>query len=423
MTMRFARAALTACLLGTAALAAVTVSTAPAVAAKPTGPGVSAPVGKLLQQAAPLLATDPKAAMDLIKQAQALPDPKPFDTYKINEFLGQAAIKLNDHATAATAYEAMAESPSLADVTPDERAQTLRIAALLANEVKHYDKGIKYALAFNALGGAPDPLILTSLAEAYYFTNDFADADATAQKVIDATPAGQAPDRNAIEILLESKLKAKKQDEAIAVLEKMVTYYDDPDYWNEIIENSTAVRGIKDTELLHIYRLRLVTHAKGHPDDYTLSAQLALSLSYPVEALAIADASDGGVKQVGQLADLRGKAAKDRSIVGQFDALAKKSPTGELSVKLAETYYGYGNYAQAEDAARAAIAKGGAKTDVNEANMVLGEALLAEGKTADAVAAFNALKNPSPGYARAQHLWLLYANRKYASAEPAPAAH
>ena len=32
------------------------------------------------------------------------------------------------------------------------------------------------------------------------------------------------------------------------------------------------------------------------------------------------------------------------------------------------------------------------------------------------VAAFNAVSNPSPGWAKAQHLWLLYANRAYATA-------
>ena len=90
-------------------------------------------------------------ALVLIKQAQALPDQTPFDTYKINEFLGNAAIKLNDHVTAEAAFSTMADSPALADVTPEEKANALRIAALLATEQKHYANGIKYATAFAAL--------------------------------------------------------------------------------------------------------------------------------------------------------------------------------------------------------------------------------------------------------------------------------
>ena len=98
----------------------------------------------------------------MVKQAQALPDQTPTDTYKINEFLGNIYVHENDHVNAEIAYIAMAESPALADAPPDEHANTLRIAALLAVEQKHYDQGIKYAQAFLALG------ILTVLSSAVF---------------------------------------------------------------------------------------------------------------------------------------------------------------------------------------------------------------------------------------------------------------
>ena len=97
-----------------------------------------------------------------------------------------------------------------------------------------------------------------------------------------------------------------------------------------------------------------------------------------------------------------------------------KSPNGELDVKLAETLYGYGRYADAVTAARRGLGKGGAKTDANEANMVIGMSLAMQGNNTDALAAFDSIKNGSPSVMRAQHLWSLYAGRKYATA---PAAH
>ena len=426
MSKRIVRAAFVACLLGSAI--ALTAPLSPAfAAAKPTGPTVSAPVGKLLQPASKLMeANDYAGALVLIKQAQALPDQTPFDTYKINEFLGNAYIKLSDHVNADIAFEAMADSPALADVPAEERPNTIRIAALLATEQKHYDKGIKYGLAFNALGGAPDTTVLTSMSEAYYYTNDFANAEAMAQKVIAATPAGTAPSRSAMEVLFGAQLKAKKQDAAMATLEQIVTFYDDPDEWGQAIDVGLGTKGIKDFEALHIYRLRLVTKATAHSDDYTVPASLALSIGYPVEADAFLNAGAGTIERDAKsnalVAEARSRAATDRKTIDSFAGIAAKAPSGELDLKLAETYYGYGRFADAEAAARRALQKGGAKANPNEVNMVLGQALLMQGKTADAIAAFNALSNPSPGAAKSQHLWLLYANRKYgAAAAPAPA--
>lgn len=420
MKMRFVRAAFVACLLGSAATVALTVPLTSALAAKPTGPTVSAPVGKILQPAqVAMQAGDYAGALVLIKQAQALPDQTPFDTYTINNFLANAAIALKDYDTAGAAYEAMAESPAIPDA---DKPTTLHNATLLAGQAKHWDKVIKYGTAFNALGGAPDPTIIGSMAQAYYFTNDFANAQAMAQKSIDLTPAGQAPNRGALEIMMGAQIKAKQQDAAMATLEKIVTYYDDPDEWGQLIDVSLGVKGIKDFEALHIYRLRLATHASGQPDGYTVPAALALSIGYPVEAQAFLDAGIAAGKvqrSEKQYSEASSRAATDRKTIAGFDATARKG-SGELELKLAETYYGYGRYSDAADAAKRALQKGGPKNDPNEANMVLGEALLMQGDAAGAVAAFNALKNPSPGMARAQHIWLLLANHK-AAAAPAPA--
>ncbi|HJW42048.1 MAG TPA: tetratricopeptide repeat protein, partial [Rhizomicrobium sp.] len=113
----------------------------------------------------------------------------------------------------------------------------------------------------------------------------------------------------------------------------------------------------------------------------------------------------------------RAAEARDRAVFPQYENVAKKGG-GDLMLKLAESYYGYGRYADAEATARDALAKGGPRMDPNEAKMLIGESLMMQGKTADAVTAFNSLSNPSPGYAKAQHIWLLFANRKYDASTP-----
>jgi hypothetical protein len=107
--------------------------------------------------------------------------------------------------------------------------------------------------------------------------------------------------------------------------------------------------------------------------DYGIIAALALSNGYPVEAQADLEAGQAAGKLNGkaaaQLPAVRARAAKDRASIASFDSMATKSPNGELDVKLAEAYYGYGRYEDAVAAARRGLSKGGGKTDANEANM------------------------------------------------------
>jgi tetratricopeptide (TPR) repeat protein len=366
-----------------------------------------------------MAAKDYAGALVLIKQAQALPDQTPVDTYQINDFLAITAFNLNDHATADTAFEAMADSPIMPDA---DKASTLHNAALFASEAKHDDKVIKYAQELSAMGGPPDAPVLAVLAQAYYRSNDFSNAEATAIKAINATPAGAAPNRGALEIALASELKQNKQDAAFKVLQTIVTNYDEPDEWSQIVDFSLGTKGIKDLDALNMYRLKMATKSTSAPDDYTVMASLALQNGYPAEAQAALDAGIAAGKVVtsgksgAQLAEARTRAAKDRASLASFEAAAVKSPNGELDVKLAETLFGYGRYADAVTAARRGLGKGGAKTDANEANMIIGMSLAMQGNNADALTALDNVKNGSAATMRVQLLWSLYAGRKYATA-------
>jgi tetratricopeptide (TPR) repeat protein len=430
MKTTLSRAALAACLLGSAA-AMATISASPTFAAEtkpPPEPKVSAAVGKLLDGAGKLMAVkDYAGAMVLIKQAQAVPDQTPFDTYKVNNFLGIDAFNLNDHATADVAFEAMADSPAMPD---SEKVATLHNAILLASEAKHYAKAIAYADTFFAAGGTPDATLLAVLSEDYYRTNNFAKAEATALKSIATTAAGTAPNRGALEIALASQLKQNRAGDALKTLEIIVTYYNEPDEWGQLIDvslGSVGTKNIKSIDALQMYRLSLATKATGAPDDWNSIAEAALQTGYPAEAQAALEAgiaagklSNSG-KTATQLAEARGRVAKDRASLSAFEAAAAKSASGELDVKLAETYFGYGRYADVVAAARRGLSKGGPKTDTNEANLLIGMALAVQGNSAEAQAALNNVKGASPAMMKAAHLWSVYAGRKYTPASP-PAA-
>jgi len=420
------RAALTSCLLGSATFAIGAFATSAVAAEKPAAPAVpivSKPVGVLLDAAKKLMiANDFVTAKATVTQALAVPNRTPIDDYEIDNFLGNIAIKLNDHPTADTMFETMAESPVIPEA---DKPATFRIATLLANEAKHFDKAIKYGHAFIALGGPPDDLVLSTMSQSYYFTNDFANAETFANQSIAATAPGKVPNQSAYQVLLGSQIKLKKEAAAIGTLEKMATYYNDPADWGQLIDASSTIK-MKPIELLFFYRLRLATRASASGEEYSAMADIPLSIGYPAEAQAILELglatgklSNSG-KTAAKLADARSRTVKDRAGLASFDAMATKSATGELDVKLAEAYFGYGRYADAEAAARRAIGKDGAKTDLGEANMVLGMALALEGKSADALAAFNSVKGGSAALMKAQHLWSLYAGRKTTTAAATP---
>jgi tetratricopeptide (TPR) repeat protein len=427
MKSNFVRAAIVACLLGSVGVCGLL--SFPAVAADkpatpPPPPAVSKDVGKILDAARKLMiAGDFTTAKSTVLQARDVPNRTAIDDFEINNFLGNIAIKLNDHPTAEVAFSAMAESP---DIPETERAATFRIAALLATEQKHFDKGIKYANAYIALGGPPDDSVLASLSEAYYYTNDFANAEITAKKAIAAAEPGKPPNQNALTVAFGAEVKLKKQDDAVKTLEQMVDYYGKPDDWGQLIRSAFGISGIKQLDDLNLFRLELATKASMESADYDTIAQLAIQMGYPVEAQAALEAglSAGKISNSGKtaatLANARTRAAKDRATLASFEATAAKSPNGELDIKLAQTYFGYGRYADAVTAARRGLSKGGAKADPNEANMVIGMALAMQGNSADAQAALNNVKG-TPATAHVAHLWSLYAGHKSATAAATPA--
>jgi hypothetical protein len=89
-------------------------------------------------------------------------------------------------------------------------------------------------------------------------------------------------------------------------------------------------------------------------------------------------------------------------------------------VSLGKLYFSTGDYAKAADAIQKGVAKGGV-TDVDDANTLLGIALARAAKPQEAVAAFQAIKDPR--LAELGRLWQLAVQPPSpAAAEPAAPA-
>lgn len=374
----------------------------------------------LIAAQAAMKANDFATALVHVREAQAVPNRTPFDDFTINEFLANIAIAQKDYATAATAYQAMADSPAL---PADKKVNTLTNAVLLASNENQPENVIRYAEQLQALGPL-DPKIDGPLAVAYYNKGEAAKALAIATLEMNAaTAAGQAPDQGVLDIMARTQLKQNDLAGATTTLETLVRNYGDPNDWAQLIDMSFAIKGLRDIDALNLYRLRMATNAVTALDDYAIMAQVASKQGYPGETVAMlehgiaAGAIGAGDKAGALLPAARQKEVEDKRTLASFDAEARVHKTGDYDVKLAETYYGYARYAEAEEAARRAISKGGTK-DPQEAPLVLGMALAREGKSAEAV---DVLSHVSGNAAndRIAHLWTLYAQRKYGVAAAA----
>ncbi len=380
MTASKLRAALTAILMGTAAVGAVSVvSTLPAEAAT-----VSAKVGPLLKEAQSLAqAGNYAAASAKLKEADAVKS-TPDDATIINQLRQFIAIKSGDTSTAAGAKAKFAN---------DYNARNYK--AVIADEA-----------ALRKVG-ALDANAMQIIAQSYYLSHDASGC----MRYIKSN--FKSPGDATLELLMRCAYDAGDDETQRSALETLVAHSGKPEYWKNLLRLSERAKGLSDHNTLDVNRLRLMTGNITTKDEYILLAQLALQLGFAAEAQTVLqkgfDAkvlSDDRSKKLLDLA--KSQAAQAAANEAKALADAKAQPQGDALVKVGEAMIGEG---KAKDAI-GVIQQGQKKPLKDQANaqIRLGQAYLAAGQKADAVKAFSAVKSPEKD-AMIAHLWSLAARR------------
>jgi hypothetical protein len=338
----------------------------------------------------------------------------------INQFLGNIYIGLKDYKNAQVAFQAMADSPAL---PAEEKNNVYSTTLQLAVNNQDWATAIRFGEPLQAVGPLP-PAIAEQLAVAYYNSGNHDKALAIAKAQIDADKAaGRQSSQALMQIMMSGLAKQNDNGAAVATLEGLAQDYGNADDWAKLIDLAFNTKGLNDIEALYLYRLRVVTNATTSLDDYAIMGNITTKAGYPGETVTLLEhGMQQGVVKPGdkagaQLAAARAKVPGDKASLPAFEKQAMARKTGDYDIKVAETYYGYGNFVGAETAASRAISKGGLK-DPSEGPMVLGMAQVAQGKNADAAATFAKVSGANDQ--KIAHLWTLYAQRKYGAA---PAAH
>jgi hypothetical protein len=197
-----------------------------------------------------------------------------------------------------------------------------------------------------------------------------------------------------------------------AAAEQLILSYGQTKYWTNLLTLADGTPGMSPENTMDIYRLRLLTGTMRNDSDYTTAAEVAIQVDCPTEAQSIVQKGIDaklltGDRTVRLMTMAKTQAAAEAANLPKEAAAANAAKTGDALIKLSGQYWGIGRYQDAQDAAKAGIAKG--VTDSNLAQIRLGMADIGLHQKDAAVHALNAVANAKPGDAVLAHLWSIYA--------------
>lgn len=396
--------------LGTVCVAALVAPVA-VQAAETAKPKISKPVAIPLQAAQKAM-QDKKwdAALEELKKAQAVEKRTPVEDYQIDEFLGYILVQQKKYAQAAVVFERMLNSGNVPAEQVDDR--TKAVAQMYFQE-KEYKKAAEWAKKWlDKHPNQEDMSVL--LGQSYYLLEDYKSAAATMGSVVShAEKSGQTPKENYLQIVMSAHFKMDNKDGIADVLKKMVRYYPKPEYWSNLLDIYRR-KGTGDRITLGYYRLMSDVGVLKDKGDYMESAQLAIEAGVPGEAQTLVEKGvESGVltstdkTEQGRYTRLLTRAKKqsalDRASLPQLAKDAAKATQGQAEVALGQAYLSYGMIDEAIAALQSGLKKGGV-TDVDEAQISLGIALIKKGQKDEARQAFKGVKSDSK-WADLAELW------------------
>jgi len=385
-------------------------------AADAKGPQISRSISKEVSDGQKALQAGQFAeGLKHLEAAEAISPLTPFDHKTIDELKAYAYIKTNNIKGAGEAYEAAIATGA---TTAEETLRYEKAIFQIAYQLQQYPKAVEYGkkLIDADAANADTYAIITQV---YYLQKDCKNAIVWADKSIAyARKAGEAPKENFFLFKLQCAFDASDTPATIATLQDLIRLNGKTDYWNKLLRFELQDEK-DDRNTLMIYRIMYDTNSMSSGGYYIEMAQLlADAPALPGEAEVVLEkgissgtiGADQKDRSARLQAALKTRADADKKGLAEFAAEAAKSASGDLSVKLGEVYYGFGDYQNAITAINAGLAKGGVKR-LEDAYVYLGQAQDALKNIPEAKKAFGQLKTVPNFSPKLLQLWQLYAER------------
>jgi len=241
-----------------------------------------------------------------------------------------------------------------------------------------------------------------------------------------AEAAGETPSE--VWFQLRDRAYVDQEDTAnrLVNLEQLVRYYPKAEYYSRILALYAQATEDDRLVMLNAYRVALADSGLETVGQYLSYADHALVLGSPGEAARALEhgmkagivPSEGSNRQT--LKDAQAAAATDRKNLPKDAQTAAGLEKGEVSVKVGLGFYSLGEWERAVEMVRGGLSKGGVAR-VDDANLLLGAALVELGRYQEARAAFDAAAAAAGAgshMARVAGLWKAYVDRR----EGGPAA-
>ena len=397
----------------------------PAVAvaaeAKKDTPKIGAKIAKPLRAAQEAIqAKNWDAATASLAEAAAVEPKSPYEAFMVDELGWFVQIQKKDYAGALKSLKAAVDSGFVPEADLPRRYKAL---AQLSYELKDNAKAIEYGKKSLELDpGSADTAMI--VAHAMYLSDDFAGARAFVDARLASTTT--KPEEQLLLIGLRSNYELNDRAGTMRALEALVRNYPAPKYWTDLLNNQ-LYQTKSDRDLRALYRLMSDVNTMSKPEEYSEMATTLMAGGFPSEAKQVlerglaANVFKGDVQARAQadLARARSGADADQKELPGADAALAAAKSGNEMVALGKLFFSVGDYAKAEDAFKKGLAKGGV-SDTDDANALLGIALSRRGKGAEAIEAFNRIRDPKLG--EVAKLWKLFIETQaQPAAAPAPA--
>jgi tetratricopeptide (TPR) repeat protein len=236
------------------------------------------------------------------------------------------------------------------------------------------------------------------------------DAVSLIQKAIQVRlAAGQKPDeawyKRALALAYNNKLPS-----ATELSRQWVAAYPTADNWRDALRVYRSTAQPDEAGMLDALRLARATGSLSGDVEYHNYAVAALQASSPLEAKAVLD--EGKIDQTKPMfaqlvTSIKAARSADAAALAAAAKDVESAPAGRPVLRVAEGYYGLGDYTHAAQMYRLALTKSG--VDANQVNLRLGMALARAGDKAGAVAALNAVGGAQAELAK---YWLVYVNSR-----------
>lgn len=390
---------------------AAAANAAPAPASAASGNAVRPEFGNPFNAAqAAIKAGDAPTALAKLKEAEAVGNLSPYESYLVARVRGPALYTSGDLAGAEKDLEASLASSFLPE--SDKLPITKALSTIYYSD-KKYDQAADYMQKYLAAGG-DDAQIKELLPQSLYLGKKYPEAAKAYEAMVDAqVAAGQKPDAKILRLLASAQNQAADDAGYEKTIEKLAVMYPSPEYWNQIIANVKRGEKFDDRLYVDIYRLRAAALGQV-PDAEKLSyAGQASHAGYPAEALAVLDQgmaknafTGADAAEAKKLRDTVSRGAQsDRAQLAANEKSAQSAKDGDALVNLGLAVAMDGQAEKGLGLMQQGIAKGGLKRP-DEAKLHLGIVQWRAGHSDDALKTFQSVSGPN-GLGALGHAWAL----------------